>query len=69
MLAFEHQRVTIPRLEILLSEIEVFEYQITRSGNISYNAPGGFHDDCVISLALAYQLVKTIPEPIDISFI
>ncbi len=24
-----------------------------RSGNISYNAPSGYHDDCVIALALA----------------
>ena len=27
--------------------------QITPSGNITYNAPSGYHDDCVIALALA----------------
>jgi len=33
-------------------ELEVFEYQFTSSG-VRYNAPSGFHDDCVNALALA----------------
>lgn len=33
-------------------ELEVFEYQFTASG-VRYNAPSGFHDDCVNALALA----------------
>ena len=30
-----------------------YEYQIGPSGQISYGAPSGFHDDCVMALALA----------------
>jgi len=33
-------------------ELEIFEYQFTSTG-VRYNAPPGFHDDCVNSLALA----------------
>lgn len=33
-------------------ELDVFEYQFTSSG-VKYNAPTGFHDDCVNALALA----------------
>jgi hypothetical protein len=34
------------------SELEIFEYQYTATG-VRYNAPTGFHDDCVNALALA----------------
>ena len=34
-------------------ELKRYEYQITPRGNITYNAPTGYHDDCVIALALA----------------
>jgi len=30
-----------------------YEYAIAPTGGISYNAPSGYHDDCVIALALA----------------
>jgi hypothetical protein len=33
-------------------ELEVFEYTFTPTG-VRYSAPQGFHDDCVIALALA----------------
>ena len=33
------------------NELEVFEYQFTSTG-VRYNAPTGFHDDCVNALAL-----------------
>lgn len=35
-------------------ELEIFEYQYTASG-VRYNAPSGFHDDCVNALALAVK--------------
>ena len=35
-------------------ELEVFEYQFTSTG-VRYNAPQGFHDDCVNALALAVK--------------
>lgn len=33
-------------------ELEIFEYQYTPTG-VRYNAPSGYHDDCVNALALA----------------
>lgn len=34
-------------------ELENYEYSLTRTGRVSYSAPSGLHDDCVIGLALA----------------
>jgi len=39
--------------EVLTAEMRRYEYQIGPSGGITYNAPGGYHDDCVMALALA----------------
>jgi len=38
---------------ILTSELKRYEYEISPSGGITYNAPSGYHDDCVMALALA----------------
>lgn len=35
------------------NEMKRFEYAISANGTITYNAPSGYHDDCVIALALA----------------
>lgn len=42
----------------LIAELEIYEAEITKSGNISYNAPSGYHDDCVMSLALINKLIN-----------
>ena len=39
--------------DVLTNEMKRYEYEISRAGRISYNAPSGYHDDCVIALALA----------------
>ena len=39
--------------DILTSEMKRYEYEISPSGGITYNAPSGYHDDCVMALALA----------------
>jgi hypothetical protein len=39
---------------VIVDELDVFEYQFTSTG-VRYSAPSGFHDDCVMALALAYQ--------------
>jgi len=52
-MAIDERKIRGPRIPILIDELEAFSYYITRSGNIVYSAPSGFHDDCVISLALA----------------
>jgi hypothetical protein len=38
---------------ILTNEMKRYEYEISPSGGITYNAPSGYHDDCVMALALA----------------
>lgn len=53
IITIQNQGVLFPEIPELLTELEVFEYTRTPSGNIRYSAPEGQHDDCVISLALA----------------
>lgn len=53
-LAIEQRHITIPaKLNVLVDELQAFEYELLPSGNLRYGAPEGKHDDCVISLALA----------------
>jgi hypothetical protein len=42
-----------PLVPVLVNELEAFEYTVTRAGNVTYAAPGGLHDDCVMALVLA----------------
>lgn len=49
----EHGNLTIPAWEVLIDELSVFGCELTGSGNIKYGAPEGYHDDCVMALALA----------------
>ena len=55
-LMLEQRRIVLPRPELapeLIGELEAFEFSVSDSGNVRTGAPGGQHDDCVISLALA----------------
>lgn len=56
--AIQQRKITFPDGPIV-QELEVFEYQYTASG-VKYSAPSGFHDDCVMSLALAYQHLSRV---------
>lgn len=48
---------------VIVSELESFEYEYTRTG-VRYTAPEGQHDDCVMALALAVHAKKNrAPEP------
>lgn len=51
--AIQQRKITFPEGPIV-NELEVFEYQYTATG-VRYSAPQGFHDDCVMSLALAWH--------------
>jgi hypothetical protein len=54
--AIEQRLITLPRPQLWpegIDELEAFQYTITEQGNTRMSAPGGQHDDCVISLALA----------------
>ena len=56
MISTEQERIKFFGKEIspeLINELLIFEYIMTSSGLIRYGAPTGYHDDCVISLALA----------------
>ncbi len=54
IVAVEQGRVMWPgEWELLTNEMKRYEYEISPSGHISYNAPSGYHDDCVMALALA----------------
>ena len=58
----EQKNISIPKVyEEAFHELEVFSFDQTPLGNIRYNAPGGFHDDIVNSLALAvWPLVEPV---------
>lgn len=52
----ERQDIVIPRgdeTDTLVAELEVFEYSVSKAGNVRYHAPDGHHDDAVDALALA----------------
>lgn len=51
--AIQSMAVGIPA-GVVVSELEIFEYEFTRTG-VRYTAPTGFHDDCVCALALAVR--------------
>lgn len=59
----ENQYIKYPDIEEIKDELNSFEYQVTNNNNITYNAPTGKHDDIVIALALATQLLNPVPTP------
>jgi hypothetical protein len=56
--AFNKEDIKLPSRELfeyLYNELSIFTFEYNRSTrNIKYNAPLGFHDDCVMSLAICY---------------
>jgi hypothetical protein len=59
--AFEHGRLKILNDPVLIGELQAFEAKRTASGGFKYSAPDGLHDDCVMSLALAWDAASTGP--------
>jgi hypothetical protein len=57
MLSIENREIKFPHIDTLITELETFEYDMSASGNIRYNAPDGMHDDAVIALGLANFLM------------
>lgn len=62
-----HADIALPGAETahgrtLLREMELFEYQTRPGGSVSYGAPSGEHDDCVVALALAARAAREMPE-------
>jgi hypothetical protein len=52
-IAIEKGAISYPRIPVLLDEMRMYTCTMTPSGNPKYSAPPGYHDDCVIALALA----------------
>jgi terminase large subunit-like protein len=50
----ENQEVWVPNDGIYKRELEMYGYEMSATGRFQFNAPDGYNDDCVISLALAY---------------
>ena len=53
--AFENGNIKIINDPILIGELLSFESKRNPSGSFSYSAPDGMHDDCVMSLAIAWS--------------
>lgn len=53
-LAFERGELTILNDPVLVGELQAYERERMPSGLVRYGAPVGMHDDCVMSLAMAW---------------
>lgn len=59
--SIEKKRITFPPIPQLKRELEAYECEVTDGGVVKYSAPTGFHDDCVIALALAWNVADVPP--------
>ena len=44
----------------LYNELNAYSYKISPTGTMTFNAPNGFHDDCVMSLMLANEARRNV---------
>lgn len=62
IMGMNETKITLASQELnkeLYKELSVFTYEYSpKTRKIKYGAPSGFHDDCVISLALSYHSFK-----------
>lgn len=71
-LALENGQIAFPvnadneHAETLRRELIAYDQERLPSGQIRYGAPKGQHDDCVMSLAIAWHGAKTPPVRIDV---
>jgi phage terminase large subunit-like protein len=56
--AFENGLIRVLDDPVLVGELLSFEAKRNASGSFSYSAPDGMHDDCVMSLAIAWHGVN-----------
>ncbi len=60
-LAIEKRDITYPEIPELISELQMFGATVSERGNVAYSAPPGYHDDIVISMALAVSQLSLLP--------
>lgn len=59
IVANQDKSLKVLQTDWLLKELEVFSYDYNpKTRSVKYSAPFGFHDDGVMSLAIAYQAYK-----------
>jgi hypothetical protein len=62
IMCLNEEKIKLPSPELnadLYKELSVFTYEYSpKSRKVKYGSPNGFHDDCVISLALSYHSFK-----------
>ena len=56
--AFENGVIRVLNNPILIGELLSFESKRAPSGSFTYSAPDGMHDDCVMSLAIAWHAIS-----------
>lgn len=62
--AFEHAEIKIINNSILIGELLSYESKRSPNGSMTYSAPAGMHDDCVMALAIAWwSMVNNTPLP------
>lgn len=54
VVGIQNRALSFPDLPILIGELRMMEYTLSPSRLVVYAAPQGAHDDCVMSLALAF---------------
>jgi hypothetical protein len=68
-LLLEERKIVLPRVELWpegIEELESFEYSVSDAGNVRTSAPGGTHDDCVMSLGLAAWQARNVGQGITV---
>ena len=61
MAAFEHEQIAVLDDPVQTGELLSYESRKTASGAITYNAPAGMHDDTVMAMAMAWDMVAGNP--------
>ncbi len=62
-LAFETGQITIPNHPVLIGELLSFEGKRNPLGTMSYSAPDGMHDDCVMALCITNYFCQQATQP------
>jgi hypothetical protein len=55
---FEHGEIKAVNDPVLIGELLSFEAKRSPSGSYQYSAPGGMHDDTVMSLAIGWNALS-----------
>lgn len=59
----DRHEISYPNIPELINELKLYGYKVMPSGTIEYSAPQGYHDDIVVSLALAAWQLRTQFKP------